>query len=76
MDSKRRGGRVAKQPTKNPVKRKKVSNDPAINHIKRGVARLKSIGKAFGLLVPGVGGSMLTRKATNALKKVNSGYYK
>jgi hypothetical protein len=66
---------MARTAAKAPV-RKTVSNDPIINHIKRGVKKIRDIGQAFSILIPGVGGSMLTRKATNALKKVNSGYYK
>jgi hypothetical protein len=63
---------MAKQTPKKTVKR--VSNDPVINHIKRGVTYVKRAIGAMSIGVPGLGGARLLNKATKALKKVNRGY--
>ena len=59
--------------TKVPAK-KRISNDPIIHHIKRGIKTIRDIGKAFSIVIPGVGGRSLLNKATRALQKVNRGY--
>jgi hypothetical protein len=65
---------MAKKAIKSVKTQKRTADDPLINHIRRGVQRVRDWGNIISLLTPGVGGTRILGRATRALQKVNRGY--